>query len=140
MDVRHSGPPSLPNRTTPRATSRVELISTRASLPYVRTPAAWLAAAALVLSVAACGQGGSEEVPPPPLDTPAGRLPPSKSSHAIVIVMENKEYDDVIDAHDAPYLSGLASRYAAPHSLFGIRHPSLPNYLALIGGDTFGIG
>ncbi|MFL5782522.1 MAG: alkaline phosphatase family protein [Thermoleophilaceae bacterium] len=106
----------------------------------MRIPAAWLAALALALAVAACGQGGSEEVAPPPLDTPAARLPPSKSSHAVVIVMENKEYDDVIDAHDAPYLSGLARRYAAPQSLYGVRHPSLPNYLALIGGDTFGIG
>jgi phosphatidylinositol-3-phosphatase len=105
----------------------------------VRTPVAWLVAAALALVVAACAGRGAENVPPPPLDTPAGRLPPSKSSHVVVVVMENKEYGDVIGSRDAPYLSGLAHRYAAPRSLYGIRHPSLPNYLALIGGDTFGI-
>jgi hypothetical protein len=33
----------------------------------------------------------------------------------------------------------LAKRYAAPANLFAIRHPSLPNYIALIAGDTFGI-
>ena len=106
----------------------------------MRTPAAWLIAAALALAVAACGDGGgSGGAPSAPLDVSARRLPPSKSSHVVVVVMENKEYDQVLGSHDAPYLTRLARRYAAPRSLYGIRHPSLPNYLALIGGDTFGI-
>jgi hypothetical protein len=105
----------------------------------VRTPLAWLVAAALALGVAACGDGESD-LPPPPLDVPAGRLPASRTSHVVVIVMENKEYDDVLGSGDAPYMDRLARRYAAPRSIYGIRHPSLPNYLALIGGGTFGIG
>jgi hypothetical protein len=94
--------------------------------------------AALALAVAGCG-GSSDQTPPAPLDVPAAKLPPSKTSHVVVIVMENKEYDDVIGSRDARYLSKLARRYASPRSLYGIRHPSLPNYLALIGGETFGI-
>jgi phospholipase C len=33
----------------------------------------------------------------------------------------------------------MASRYAALTEYFGVSHPSLPNYLALVGGSTFGI-
>jgi phosphatidylinositol-3-phosphatase len=60
-------------------------------------------------------------------------------SHVVVIVMENKECGDVIGNRRAPFLNTLASRYALATSYFAIRHPSLPNYLALTGGSTFGI-
>jgi hypothetical protein len=53
--------------------------------------------------------------------------------------MENKEYGQVIGSRQAPYVNRLARRYAAPSRLFAVRHPSLPNYIAMIGGDTFGI-
>ncbi|MEA2273005.1 MAG: phosphatidylinositol-3-phosphatase [Solirubrobacteraceae bacterium] len=99
---------------------------------------ALLAVGVLALAGAACG-GGASERPPPPLGVPVANLPTSKVSHVVVIVMENKEYGDVIGSRHAPYLNGLARRYAAPRSLYGIRHPSLPNYLAMIGGRTFGI-
>jgi hypothetical protein len=60
-------------------------------------------------------------------------------SHAVVIVMENEECGDVIGNRHAPFLTKLARRYALATSYFAIRHPSLPNYLALTGGSTFGI-
>jgi hypothetical protein len=56
-----------------------------------------------------------------------------------VILMENKESGDVIGPHGAPYLNGLARTYTRATSFYGTRHPSLPNYLALTGGSTFGI-
>jgi acid phosphatase len=59
--------------------------------------------------------------------------------HILLIVLENKEYDRVIGSPDAPYLNGLASQYAVADAYYGVRHPSLPNYLALLGGDTFGM-
>jgi hypothetical protein len=64
---------------------------------------------------------------------------PGKTSHVFVIVMENKEYGDVIGSKSAPYLNALARRYASATGFFGVRHPSLPNYLALTGGSTFGV-
>lgn len=73
------------------------------------------------------------------LGTPAQQLPASTSSHVAVIVMENREFADVIGSRDAPYVNGLARRYALARNYFGITHPSLPNYLALTGGATFGI-
>ncbi|MFN2545709.1 MAG: alkaline phosphatase family protein [Actinomycetota bacterium] len=57
----------------------------------------------------------------------------------VVIVMENHEYGDVIGSSEAPYVNRLAHRFALATRFYGISHPSLPNYLALIGGSTFGI-
>lgn len=70
--------------------------------------------------------------------TTATSSPPS-ISHIFLIVMENKEYGDIIGSAAAPYLNQLAGQYALAERYYGIRHPSLPNYLALLGGDTFGI-
>ena len=38
-----------------------------------------------------------------------------------------------------PYLNSLAAQGVALSQSYAICHPSLPNYLALIGGDTFGV-
>ena len=45
----------------------------------------------------------------------------------------------VVGNPEAPYLNHLAQRGALATSYFGVTHPSLPNYLALFGGSTFGI-
>jgi hypothetical protein len=66
-------------------------------------------------------------------------LPASKSSHIVVIVMENKEDTDVLGNPAAPYLNGLAHRYGVATQSYAITHPSLPNYLALTSGSTQGI-
>ncbi len=52
--------------------------------------------------------------------------------------MENEEYASVIGSVSAPYQNGLAATYAVAADYFGVAHPSLPNYLALIAGSTFG--
>jgi hypothetical protein len=53
--------------------------------------------------------------------------------------MENHDYGDVIGNPDAPYINDLADRYALATNYYAVSHPSLPNYLALLGGSTFGI-
>jgi hypothetical protein len=60
-------------------------------------------------------------------------------SRIAVVVLENKEYDQVIGRPGAPYLNALARQSAVASNYFGITHPSLPNYLALTGGSTFGL-
>jgi hypothetical protein len=60
-------------------------------------------------------------------------------THIALVVMENKEYGEIIGASAAPYINHLAHEYALASSMFAISHPSLPNYLALTGGSTFGI-
>jgi hypothetical protein len=68
-----------------------------------------------------------------------GHVARSSSSHVVVIVMENKEEKDVLGTKDAPYLTRLAHRYASIPRSYGVRHPSLPNYIALTSGSTHGI-
>jgi hypothetical protein len=57
----------------------------------------------------------------------------------VTIVMENREASAVLGSRDAPYANRLARRYAVARASFGIRHPSLPNYIALTSGATHGI-
>lgn len=96
-----------------------------------------IALLALLITVGGCG-GGTGNVLPPTQYTPTqGALP--AFSHVFVIVMENREYGDIIGSADAPYINKLASTYALATRYYAVSHPSLPNYLALVGGDTFGI-
>lgn len=60
-------------------------------------------------------------------------------THVVVIVMENRNTTSVIGSPDAPYLNGLATGCGQATDYHGIRHPSLPNHLAMTGGDTFGV-
>jgi phosphatidylinositol-3-phosphatase len=64
-------------------------------------------------------------------------VPPFR--HVVVVLFENKETSSVIGSPDAPTFTAMAGRYAALTQYFGVSHPSLPNYLALIGGSTFGV-
>jgi phosphatidylinositol-3-phosphatase len=57
----------------------------------------------------------------------------------VVVVLENKACADVIGSSEAPYLNRLARRYAFASRSYALTHPSLPNYLGLTGGSTFGI-
>ena len=59
--------------------------------------------------------------------------------HVAVVLMENEEYGGVIGSSEAPYINGLAHTYALATAMYAVSHPSLPNYLALTGGSTFGI-
>jgi hypothetical protein len=95
-----------------------------------------LALVALLLAAGqlSCGHGRPDD----PLALPAS-LPKPTTSHVVTVVMENKEYDDVIGNRDAPYINRLARRYGVATASYGIRHPSLPDYLALTSGSTQGI-
>ncbi len=55
----------------------------------------------------------------------------------LVIVEENHSFDQM--TQQMPYLNRLAERFAYADHYTAIRHPSLPNYLAIIGGDTAGV-
>ena len=59
--------------------------------------------------------------------------------HIFVIVEENKGYATVLDRGYAPRISTLAKTYGVATQMFAEVHPSEANYVALLGGDTFGI-
>lgn len=56
--------------------------------------------------------------------------------HVVVVVMENKNYEQV---RWAPAIADLASRGATFSDFHAITHPSQPNYLALWSGGTQGV-
>ena len=71
--------------------------------------------------------------------SPTSSTAPPTISHVVIILMENEEYGSVIGNSSAPYQNSLASHYALAGNYLAVAHPSLPNYLALVGGSTFGV-
>src|SRR5688572_5473279 len=74
---------------------------------------------------------------PPPTETPRPLVP--NFGHIAIIMFENKEFGSVIGNPQMPNFNRLAVEYTLLTQYYAIRHPSLPNYIALMGGDTFGI-
>ena len=109
-----------------------------------------LAVAIVLLVLASCGTTvNSSPTTRPNVISP---LPPStqpktttaattspvgpKHPHIFVIVMENLGYRA---AMSTPQLASLAHSWAYATNYYATTHPSLPNYLSLIGGSTYGI-
>lgn len=59
--------------------------------------------------------------------------------HVYIIVLENHGFDDALYNGPSPFMRELANAQGLATNYFGVAHPSLPNYLAMIGGDDFGI-
>jgi acid phosphatase len=57
-------------------------------------------------------------------------------SHVVTIIFENHEYNSIIGSPSAPYFNSLARAHGLGTAYDGIMHPSLPNYMALTGGNT----
>jgi hypothetical protein len=93
---------------------------------------------ALVVLLSACGSA-TRALPIQRHPSPVARATTGAPAHIAVIVMENEEYGDIVGSPSAPFLGALARRYALATGMYAITHPSLPNYLALTGGSTFGI-
>jgi phospholipase C len=65
-------------------------------------------------------------------------MPPYQ--HIFVIVAENQSYGGLMHrAAWAPNIHRLAAEYGVASRFYGEVHPSSGNYLAMLGGDTFGI-
>ncbi|MEA2433572.1 MAG: phosphatidylinositol-3-phosphatase [Actinomycetota bacterium] len=88
-------------------------------------------AVTLLVTLAACSSAPPAHVAEHDSVPPLGRV--------AIIVLENHEYHEVIGSPEAPYLNALADQFGYSSAMYGITHPSLPNYLALLGGSTFGI-
>jgi phospholipase C len=59
--------------------------------------------------------------------------------HIIMIMFENRDYRLVIGNKTMPVFNQLAAQNVLLTNYYAVAHPSLPNYIALMGGDTFGI-
>ena len=61
---------------------------------------------------------------------------PAVAKHVFVIVLENTSYQ--LALHQ-PYIASLATQYAVATNYAEVGSPSLPNYLAMTSGSTWGI-
>ncbi len=113
-----------------------------------------LAVPVLALGSAGCGSpapGGTAAPAPaaataapatgtaaPATGTAAVPSPAARPDHIVVVVFENKSYDQVVAAR-APWLHALMAQAAVFTDAHGVTHPSQPNYLALFSGSTQGV-
>lgn len=66
--------------------------------------------------------------------------PVPRYEHIFVIIAENKGYEQIFgSASGAPNLNRLAHDYGLASEFYAETHPSEPNYIAMVGGDTFNI-
>src|SRR2546425_751237 len=81
-----------------------------------------------------------------PFSTPGNRLgswPVSSEAtnnfdQLVVVLMENKNLNEVYGP--APYMTQLADQYSFSQGWSSITNPSQPNYIAIMGASTFGVG
>ena len=100
----------------------------------------WLAAGLIALT--ACSTGWLQTTPTtqqPRTTLPRGDEAVPRFAHLFVIVEENKSFEQVMNGKNAPHLSRLAREFGTASAFYGEVHPSEANYVALLGGDTFGI-
>lgn len=89
--------------------------------------AAFLGLLAVVLAGAASAQEGKVPKGIPRLD------------HVFVIMMENHGYNQIIGNPDTPFAESYANSANSATNYFAVAHPSLTNYLEVVGGSNFGV-
>ncbi len=115
-----------------------------------RLPTAALVSLLVMLAACSGNQAPGPVSRSPSSSTSAGSVstpatPPSKSPstgdvpRVAIVVLENRGFGEVLGDPNAPFIAHLASTYALATNSYAVSHPSLPNYLALIAGSTFGI-
>ena len=89
--------------------------------------AALLGLLAVVLAGTASAQEGKVPKGVPRLD------------HVFVIMMENHGYNQIIGNPDTPFAESYADSANSATNYFAVAHPSLTNYLEVVGGSNFGV-
>jgi len=87
-----------------------------------------LASSALALTIAA-GAASAGQGPVP------GGIP--ALDHVFVIMMENHAYAQISTNSQAPFVNGLMGSANLATKYYAIAHPSLTNYLEIVGGSNF---
>jgi hypothetical protein len=59
--------------------------------------------------------------------------------HVFVIMMENHGYGQIINNPNAPFINKYAKTANLGTNYFAVAHPSLTNYLEIVGGSNFGV-
>ena len=80
----------------------------------------------VALALAPTGAGAASSMP--------------RYEHIFVIVLENKGYDQIMTHPEwTPVIHKLAAEYGSASQFYAEVHSSEANYIAMLGGDTFGI-
>lgn len=59
--------------------------------------------------------------------------------HVFLIMLENRAYDQIIGNNEAPFINQMARQKNLATNFFAVGHPSLTNYLEVVGGSNFGV-
>src|SRR5579871_5520590 len=59
--------------------------------------------------------------------------------HVFVIMMENHAYKQIMNNPNAPFINYYSRHANLATNYYGIAHPSLTNYLEVVGGSNFGV-
>jgi hypothetical protein len=63
----------------------------------------------------------------------------SHLDHVFVIMMENHAYNQVVGNPNMPFTNKYANEVNSARNYFAVGHPSLTNYLEVVGGSNFGV-
>src|SRR5258708_36342719 len=80
----------------------------------------------------AVGGGAFGQQGPVPKGVPA-------LDHVFLIMMENHGYSQILHNPNAPYINRYAQQANLATNYFAVAHPSLTNYLEVVGGSNFGV-
>jgi acid phosphatase len=97
---------------------------------------------ATLLLLGACSAPSPAPTVTPPASTPtpsSTATTPSRPDHVLVVVFENKAYDQIVGSPDAPYLNSILPQAKLLTDAHAVTHPSQPNYLAMFSGSTHGV-
>ncbi len=59
--------------------------------------------------------------------------------HVFLIMMENHGYSQLLNNPNAPFINQYAKSANSANNYFAVAHPSLTNYLEVVGGSNFGV-
>ncbi|MGA9504197.1 MAG: alkaline phosphatase family protein, partial [Terriglobales bacterium] len=59
--------------------------------------------------------------------------------HVFLIMMENHGYNQILKNPNAPFINQYAQSANLATNYFAVAHPSLTNYLEVVGGSNFGV-
>jgi phosphatidylinositol-3-phosphatase len=108
----------------------------------LRSGSGALALGALLMLSTACGATGpsghsSQRSSPEPVTRSAPARSGAAVTKLLVFVVENHSLDQMRSG--MPFSYALARRYGYAADYRAVAHPSLPDYLAILGGSTFGV-
>src|SRR5579863_6955897 len=87
--------------------------------------------AASIVAMVTAGSAGAAQGP-----VPRG-IP--HLDHVFVIMMENHAYGQILGNPSAPFMNSYAPRANLATNYYAVAHPSLTNYLEVVGGSNFDV-